>query len=270
MLKGVLEKLGFADGGGVGEKLSFAEQVEREQSKAAERAVRMKTREGKAKRESDARFKAAKQIGDFIPFGQPILVGHHSEKRHRRDIERIDNNMRKSIEADEKAEYYANKVENAEYTASGAKFKNVKYLVNRIGECNKCLRSIDKIETRFKLNNPNEESEIRINGLVKIEAKRAEWIDKLDFFKTKLQEIGGGQMTAERLKEAKPKYVKVRGEWWPLKSINRDTVTVLNWLNIAHFTWRFKFDLITSIEAGYVTVVHDRDGNEVKPIIKYK
>ncbi|MFZ2905201.1 MAG: hypothetical protein WAZ98_03250 [Cyclobacteriaceae bacterium] len=64
--------------------------------------------------------------------------------------------------------------------------------------------------------------------------------------------------------------MKVQGKWWPLKSINRDTVTVLNWLGIAKFTWKFKFDLIKSMECGYVVQVIDRDGNEVKPTIKYK
>ena len=44
-----------------------------------------------------------------IPFGQPILVGHHSERRHRNAIERADNAMRRGIEADSKAGYYADK-----------------------------------------------------------------------------------------------------------------------------------------------------------------
>lgn len=44
-----------------------------------------------------------------IPFGQPILIGHHSEGRHRRALERADNAMRRSIEADDKADYYAGK-----------------------------------------------------------------------------------------------------------------------------------------------------------------
>jgi len=44
-----------------------------------------------------------------IPFGQPILVGHHSEGRHRRTLERADNAMRRSIDADKKADYYAGK-----------------------------------------------------------------------------------------------------------------------------------------------------------------
>lgn len=65
----------------------------------------------KNRQESTSRYKAAGAIGDMIPFGQPILVGHHSEKRHRRDIERIDNNMRKSVEASNKAKYYDEKAE---------------------------------------------------------------------------------------------------------------------------------------------------------------
>ena len=40
----------------------------------------------------------AREIGSAIPFGQPVLVGHHSQRRHERDIEKIDRSMRKSIE----------------------------------------------------------------------------------------------------------------------------------------------------------------------------
>lgn len=63
---------------------------------------------------STLRYEQARQIGDAIPFGQPILVGHHSEKRHRRDLERIDTNMRKSIEHDRKADYYERRAASAE------------------------------------------------------------------------------------------------------------------------------------------------------------
>jgi len=45
-----------------------------------------------------------------IPFGQPILVGHHSEKRHRKAIERMQNQMDKCVEAHDKAEYYESKL----------------------------------------------------------------------------------------------------------------------------------------------------------------
>lgn len=53
---------------------------------------------------SDAAFNAARAIADRIPFGQPILVGHHSEGRARRDAARIDNGMRKGVESMKAAE----------------------------------------------------------------------------------------------------------------------------------------------------------------------
>jgi len=59
-------------------------------------------------------YETANKIGSYIPMGQPILVGHHSEKRHRRDIEKIDNNMRKSVELSNKAQYYEDRVQAAE------------------------------------------------------------------------------------------------------------------------------------------------------------
>jgi len=49
---------------------------------------------------------------EMIPPGQPILVGHHSEKGHRKHLEKIDNLMEKSIKFEEKAKYYKEKAKN--------------------------------------------------------------------------------------------------------------------------------------------------------------
>lgn len=68
------------------------------------RRQRLLDRADKLEKIAAARYKAARAIGDHIPFGQPILVGHHSEGRHRRDLKRIDDNMRKSFEAQKAAE----------------------------------------------------------------------------------------------------------------------------------------------------------------------
>lgn len=53
--------------------------------------------------------KANRAISDMIPFGQPILVGHHSEKRHRGDLKKMRNHADKMVEEMDKAEYYQNK-----------------------------------------------------------------------------------------------------------------------------------------------------------------
>lgn len=68
-----------------------------------------KQQASKNEQAADSHYNAAKAISDFIPPGQPILVGHHSEKRHRRDLEKIDNQMRKSRQATEKDAYYEDK-----------------------------------------------------------------------------------------------------------------------------------------------------------------
>ena len=59
--------------------------------------------EGRRSKQAGA-FEATQRIADGIPPGQPILVGHHSEKHHRRDLDRMDRNMRKGIEHGEMAE----------------------------------------------------------------------------------------------------------------------------------------------------------------------
>lgn len=61
---------------------------------------------GKAAARSEQRFGAASQIADQIPFGQPILVGHHSERHARRDAERIHNNMDKGCEEAKLADHH--------------------------------------------------------------------------------------------------------------------------------------------------------------------
>ena len=83
------------------------------QERKEARIDRMEERAAHAQAESTAASHAAHEIMRLIPPGQPILVGHHSERHHRRDLDKIDRNMRKSIEAGEKAAYYASRAANA-------------------------------------------------------------------------------------------------------------------------------------------------------------
>jgi len=48
--------------------------------------------------ESAQSFKRADGLLAPIPFGQPILVGHHSERRHRNTLKKADNAMRRGCE----------------------------------------------------------------------------------------------------------------------------------------------------------------------------
>lgn len=55
----------------------------------AARIERLRAGAERARREAESKLESARLLADAIPFGQPILVGHHSERRHRRDAERI-------------------------------------------------------------------------------------------------------------------------------------------------------------------------------------
>ncbi len=117
----------------------------------------------KNEKESTSRYKAAKSIGDMIPMGQPILIGHHSEGRHRRDLKRIDDNMRKSVEADRKSGYYTNKAKHIENDTTiysddpeaivklKEKIQSLENNQQTMKDCNKIIKSkklaeIEKVE----------------------------------------------------------------------------------------------------------------------------
>lgn len=67
------------------------------------RRARLEARAAAAEQESQRRYDAADRIGKLIPMGQPIQVGHHSEQRHRADLNKIDRHMRASIDARDRA-----------------------------------------------------------------------------------------------------------------------------------------------------------------------
>ena len=77
------------------------------EQKLQDRAERYATRAEKLERLSTAAYASARASVDGIPLGQPILVGHHSERRHRRALERHNQRMRAAVEAGNRAKYWA-------------------------------------------------------------------------------------------------------------------------------------------------------------------
>lgn len=81
--------------------------------RAEQRADRFEEyRDHRAKDAEQAR-KAVDAIAQNIPLGQPILVGHHSEARARRDCEKINTGMRKSIRLWDQSNYWQARAQGA-------------------------------------------------------------------------------------------------------------------------------------------------------------
>ena len=211
-----LKANGFEDRGKEGEKLTFAEQLEAKQTKAEERAEFMETRAETAAEKSEAILNRAHKLADSIPLGQPILVGHHSEKRARKDAERIRNWTGKGVAEADKAEYYRGRVTSARATAEGKQYSDPSFLARRIkeqeAEERKILRRLDTTEY----------SEVITQNYQYLEEIR----DKLEFYRVCLASCGVVVFNKETLKDKK--MVLVRGRWERIVKLNPKTVAVPN------------------------------------------
>lgn len=87
------------------------------QEYAKKRAERRLAWAASAENKSHQYYEKSNKDRDFLSLGEPIKVGHHSEKRHRKAFEDAHNNMGKSIEFSDKAEDHKSV---AEYWASRA------------------------------------------------------------------------------------------------------------------------------------------------------
>ena len=77
-------------------RADYEERQERRRERLGERAVQRHA-------EAKTRWAESDRLSQAMD-GQPVLVGHHSEKRHRRDIDRMGTNLRKGCEAHRNAE----------------------------------------------------------------------------------------------------------------------------------------------------------------------
>lgn len=77
------------------------------------RAERFDNYSEKREADADRAREGVAAIADNIPLGQPILVGHHSERHARKDAERIENGMRKAVKMWETSKYWTDRAAGA-------------------------------------------------------------------------------------------------------------------------------------------------------------
>jgi len=118
------------------------------QERAKAKAERLSNWSSNAEARSNNLMNASNEGKDFLSLGEPIKVGHHSEKRHRALIERNHNRIFKAMDELKKAESYESRsdywtrkandinlsmpesLEYYEYQLEKAKAKHVFYLEN--------------------------------------------------------------------------------------------------------------------------------------------
>ena len=147
------------------------------EQKIADKRERYATLATRKQTESDQAYKKAASIADMIPFGQPILVGHHSERGHRKALSTIDSNMRKSIEADKTATYYANKAEN--YGNNGISSEDPDALAKLEIKLANALAEHEGIKARRKLNQAAAYELSNSNGRIRAIKERIKVLERM-------------------------------------------------------------------------------------------
>ncbi|MGV6989209.1 DUF3560 domain-containing protein [Testudinibacter sp. P80/BLE/0925] len=80
------------------------------QARAQARAERYQSYAANANKRSEQHWQAAQEGSDFLSLGEPIKIGHHSEKKHRALIERNARRMDNAVAEMDKAKSYDHKI----------------------------------------------------------------------------------------------------------------------------------------------------------------
>ncbi len=137
------------------------------------RIERYRARAEKASQESDRYYEEAGEMASVMPPGQPILVGHYSEKADRNYRKRIHTKMDRSVEESQKAKYWercAKAAENNRAISSDDPEAIVK-LRKKIEDAEK-LQEIMKSTNRIVRSKPkNERTDEKVKKLIELGLK---------------------------------------------------------------------------------------------------
>jgi hypothetical protein len=124
--------------------MSFAEQEEHKRERSGIRAERLEARAENARTQAVEVRGQAQTLASMIPFGQPVLVGHHSEGRHRRDLDRIPKKFLKSFELEKEADTLERRAKKNQREATAG--YSISYLINKRDAARSGLRAMKKEE----------------------------------------------------------------------------------------------------------------------------
>ena len=151
------------------------------EAKQAARKARFEERAATASAESASTYNRARSMAQSIPFGQPILIGHHSESRDRNFRNRIHNTFGKAFAAQDKAEHYAQKA--ASVGTGGISSDDPDAIKKLRAELESAEKSQERMKAANKAIRANKTPETQVAALVALgftEAQAAEAV-KPDF-----------------------------------------------------------------------------------------
>jgi hypothetical protein len=205
-------------------------------ARSADRAEALHAKAARLEAESDARLAAADAICERRPFGQPILVGHHSEAGARADQRRIENHMDKFVElrAESRAAELRAKAAEANATTSESPITTANRIERLEAEQRQAQKYLDGYTRRSLMGDGKtvayEDTYPSATGAYREEllAKVAHLEEQLTHWRAVLDQAraAGRIDTVDWATVAKGDLVKFRGRWLTVARVNAKTVSV--------------------------------------------
>ena len=219
------KKLGFEEGEKQGERLTFAEELERKQERAERRADRYEEYAANAEKRAQGLTREREQHRGDISFWTQPNINSSRGRAFTRYRERVISRYMSGLEEYRKSEYFKGQAERLRGVADSKQLKSPVYLNNRIEEAQAEIR---KLERLLKSAEEKQDETWAESLLEKMEYQ----IDKLAYFKNcmeetarALEESGRKLYTKEDLK---PGYLYKGRHWWAkITRVNQKTVSGL-------------------------------------------
>lgn len=222
--KQVAEKLGFTGEQREGERLSYAEQLERQAERAEVRAERYEGYAENAARRGEQLQKPLNDMRGDISFLTQPNINSSAGRAFTNYRQRLYDRYHKGFEEYRKSDYFIDRAQTARETASGTQFSDPAYLDRRIKECQKEIRAreknLDHYEQILHAVENGEEKRWRggeivtadnVMPLIQRELELIEKaMDKQGYLENRLDDLGGRRFSK---KNVKPGYIVNIPRW---------------------------------------------------------
>jgi len=245
--------------------MNYDEVVEERKAYLERKAERFKTFSEHAKDRADEHFDKAHNAISGIPMGQPILVGHHSQKRHERALERQDLHVNKAMEELERVDKYDIKSKHVD-TLLEKMETSPTYMSNKIREAERTIGTVSRFVRDLKIYKKAIEKgedlenhwyiqrvkqSFLIESMADCDSKIQNYTtvveqakEKRDYWKNKLDSIGG---VIDMSTISKGDHVETNRGNFEVIRVNRKTVTVTGWLRTPGVTYNISPDRIKGV-----------------------
>jgi hypothetical protein len=224
---------------------TFAEQRAAAQHRAEARVERREAWADSAAAKTQAAADRSRTMLDAIPFGQPILVGHHSAGRDRRYRDRAQNLMARAVEEGKKAQEHQRRAAAAAETVAGDEARALGFCIRRRdeaqAEARAMRRRVPEADARAQREGRPPCSDATRE---RHERLAASYDEKAAYWQAIIDRKGGPVYGPAAIR--KGDQVQVAGQWVIVRRVNPKSVTFSGWIGFpATMTWTHPYDKIT-------------------------